>query len=52
MKDDLDILLTMVRSCFSVSGDAEIAMEADPRQMTEEKAEPCLKGLDLNQVAY
>ncbi|MGZ9097490.1 MAG: oxygen-independent coproporphyrinogen III oxidase [Micavibrio sp.] len=37
LRDDLNLLLTDIRANFDLTQDAEIAMEADPRQLTEEK---------------
>ena len=38
LRDDLNLLMTSIRVNFSLAPDAEIAMEADPRQMTQDKA--------------
>ena len=37
-RDDLNLLLTNIRANFALAPDAEIAMEADPRQLTRDKA--------------
>ncbi len=37
-RDDINLLLTSIRANFDLAADVEIAMEADPRQMTREKA--------------
>lgn len=38
LRDDISLLLTSIRANFSLAPDVEIAMEADPRQLTQDKA--------------